>query len=79
MTSLVYAALFIVLLAACGLGLLLAILAEILSGMNRHLARVAAGKPAQNTSPEERKWPAINADLDDIGLQDEVVTELQRH
>jgi hypothetical protein len=36
MTSMVYAALFIVVLGACGLGLLLAVLAEILSAMERH-------------------------------------------
>jgi len=35
MSNIVYAALFVIALGACGLGLLLAVLAEVLSGMKR--------------------------------------------
>ena len=53
MTSMVYAALFIVVLGACGLGLLLAVLAETLSAMERHKAN-ESGTDSGGRDPPNR-------------------------
>jgi hypothetical protein len=61
MSQIVYAALFVAFIAACGLGLLLAVLAEVLSGRRRRQRRRMSRRHMPEGMVETSRSPAAES------------------